>query len=97
MEEGKKCCGVLGHIWHRKSEVLGGLLIIFAAIATLLSFSGLGLLGMFIAGIALICKHHWKCACCCAQECSMKSCHTDTSPMCCDEKPVKKTKVKKND
>ena len=53
MEEGKKCCGVLGHLWHRKSELLGGLLIVLAAIATLLSFSGLGLFGMFLAGFNL--------------------------------------------
>ena len=57
MEEGKKCCGVLGNLWHRKSELLGGLLIVLAAIATLLSFSGLGLFGMFLAGIALISEY----------------------------------------
>ena len=98
MEEGKKCCGVLGHLWHRKSELLGGLLIVLAAIATLLSFSGLGLFGMFLAGVALICKHHWRCPCCCSQSCYRESCSTeDKSAMCCDEPPVKKTKAKKND
>ncbi|NDH08647.1 MAG: hypothetical protein EBY16_03350 [Gammaproteobacteria bacterium] len=97
MEEGKKCCGVLGNLWHRKSELLGGLLIVLAAIATLLSFSGLGLFGMFLAGIALISKHHWKCPCCCSQSCCRESCSTDKSAMCCDEPPVKKTKAKKND
>jgi len=96
MEEGKKCCGVLGHLWHRKSELLGGLLIVLAAIATLLSFSGLGLFGMFLAGVALICKNHWKCPCCYSQSCHLESCHTDKSAMCCDEEPVKKTKAKKN-
>ena len=97
MEEGKKCCGVLGHLWHRKSEVLGGLLIVLAAIATLLSFSGLGLFGMFLAGVALTCKHHWKCRCCCAQSCYTESCGTEMSAACCDEPLVKKTKAKKND
>ena len=96
MDEGKKYCGVISHIWHRKSDILGGLLILFASIATLLSFSGLGLFGMFLAGIALICRHHWKSGCC-ATECCMKSCHTDMGSTCADEKPVKKTKTKKND
>ena len=91
MDEGKKYCGVIAHIWHRKSDILGGLLILFASIATLLSFSGLGLFGMFLAGIALICRHHWT------PECCMKSCYTDMSSTCSDEKPMKKTKAKKND
>jgi hypothetical protein len=95
MDEEKKCCSMMGHLWHRKSEVLGVLLIVLATIATLLSFSGLGLFGMFLAGVFLVCKRHWKCGC--PSECCMKSCHAEMHGMCVEEKPVKKTKAKKND
>jgi hypothetical protein len=95
MENEKKCCGFFGHIWYRKVEILGVVLVVLASVASLLSFSGLGLLGMLLVGWGLISRHCMKCRCssCCYEGCEDKNCETTAGDVC-EIKPVKKTKAK---
>ena len=61
-------CSFWGHLWHRKVEILGALLVILGSVASLLSFSGLGLFGMLLVGWGLMSRHCFKCHCC-REEC----------------------------
>lgn len=92
MDKEKKC-GFWGCLWHHKTEIFGFLLILLGALATLVSFSGLGLLGMLIVGLCLLKGHCWKCPCCPTKECSenMGECHMEVKP---PVKKVAKPKVK---
>jgi hypothetical protein len=58
--------------WYR---ILGIVLVVLAAILTIVTFSGLGILGMFLAGLMLCCHKHLSskmgCGCdcpCCSPE-----------------------------
>ena len=86
MEHEKKCCGLFGNIWYRKVEILGVVLVVLASVASLLSFSGLGLLGMLLVGWGLISRH-------CMKDCEDKNCEMSAGDVC-EIKPVKKTKAK---
>jgi hypothetical protein len=92
MDKDKKC-GFFACLWHHKTEIFGFLLILLGALATLVSFSGLGLLGMLIVGLCLFRGHCFKCPCCRSQECSdnMGECHLDIKPIV---KKVAKPKAK---
>ena len=77
--------------WYR---ILGIILLILAVVLTVLTFNGLGILGMFLAGLMLCCHKHLSskmggCACGCAC-CSMdeKKCTTASK-----EKPVVEKKI----
>lgn len=93
----KKNAVVFGYIWYRKVEILGVVLVVLASVASLLSFSGLGLLGMLLVGWGLISRHCMKCRCssyCCYNEgCEDKNCEMTAGDVC-EIKPVKKTKAK---
>ena len=81
--------------WYR---MLGIILVVLAAILTVITFSGLGILGMFLAGLMLCCHKHlssgmgWGgCGCGC-------SCCSSSNDMKCNvtEKVEKKTSSKKS-
>ena len=60
---------------HR-CEILGIIFLAVATILTLLTFSGVGILGMFIVGMMFCCHKHWhgkRCYCGCS------CCSDDTS------------------
>ena len=92
MDKEKKC-GFFASLLHHKTEIFGFLLILLGALATLVSFSGLGLLGMLIVGLCLFKGHCLRCPCCRSQECveSMGECHLDVKPVA---KKVTKSKAK---
>ena len=78
MDKKKKVDGC--HTPHR-CEILGIIFLAVATILTLLTFNGVGILGMFIVGLVFCCHKHWnggqcRCGCaCCAPDmsCSMPS------------------------
>ncbi len=94
MDADKKCCSFTDYLKCKKIEIFGFVMVFLASIATLLSFSGLGLLGMLLVGWGFIFKRCFKCRCCCcySQSCGTSSCSTEE--VCSDVKPVKKTASK---
>ena len=93
MEAEKKCCSVLEYFKFKKLEILGLAMILLASIASLLSFSGLGLLGMLIVGWGLVFRRCFKCKCCGnSSSCDTSTCHEMEE--CTDVKSVKKTSSK---
>ena len=61
-------------------KIFGIILLVIAAILTLITLNGLGILGMFIAGLILCCHKHMgcttsHCCCCCNKE---STCTTTT-------------------
>jgi hypothetical protein len=93
MDAEKKCCSVIDYFKYKKLEILGFAMILLASIASLLSFSGLGLLGMLVVGWGLIIRRCLKCKCCCYQSgCDASMCRE--TDVCDDIKPVKKTSSK---
>lgn len=72
MEKNKKgdaCCT------SHRCEILGIIFLALATILTLLTFSGVGILGMFVVGTIFCCHKHWGRRCQCGCHC----CNTDTS------------------
>lgn len=93
MDAEKKCCNVIDYVKCKKLEILGLAMVLLASIATLLSFSGLGLLGMLIVGWGFIFRRCLKCKCsCCQSSCDTSMCHE--MEVCNDVKPAKKTSSK---
>lgn len=94
MDADKKCCSVMDYVKCKKTEILGFVIILLASIATLLSFSGLGLLGMLIVGWGLMTRRCcFNCRCCCnSSSCESNVCSTEN--VCDVEKPAKKTTSK---
>lgn len=91
MDAEKKCCNVLDYVKCKKIEIFGFIMVLLASIATLLSFSGLGLLGMLLVGWGLMTRRCcFKCRCCCNSP-STESSMCSTESVCDVEKPVKKT------
>lgn len=94
MNSEKKSCDMMESIKLRKSEFFGLLLIVFATLLTYFTSEGLGILGMFIAGICLFKRHSCgcRCGCCQSQDCHKKECHESSE--CNDVKVEKKSKAK---
>ena len=67
---------------HRR-EIVGAFFLVLATLLTALTFSGMGMLGMFIAGVALCCKRNGCCNC---------HCHS-SAENCCDVDTNGKTKL----
>ena len=66
--------------WYR---VLGIILLVLAVVLTVVTFSGLGILGMFLAGLMLCCHKHISskmgscgCSCSCCDPCDEVKCST---------------------
>jgi hypothetical protein len=94
MDADKKCCNVIDYVKCKKLEILGLAMVLLASIATLLSFSGLGLLGMLLVGWGFIFRRCFKCrcGCCCHNSCESSMCNE--MEVCSDVKPAKKTSTK---
>jgi hypothetical protein len=92
MDSEKKHCDMMHSIKFKKTELFGLLLIVFASLLTYVTSEGLGILGMFIAGICLFKRHSWgcKCPCCKSSECSDEVCYES-----CESKDVKVEKKAK--
>ncbi len=90
MDIDKKCCSFFGISSLKKSQILGLILILLALLLTFYRPDGLGILGMFLAGICLF-KGNCGCKCCCHQSCEEK-CHVNHE--CSDLKVEKKSKSK---
>ena len=90
MDKDSKCCSVLGITSLKKSQIFGLVVIVLAILLTFVTLEGLGILGMFIAGLCMF-KSSYGCKCCCHQSCE-KSCHTEHE--CSDVKVEKKAKPK---
>jgi hypothetical protein len=64
--------------------IFGIVLIVLATILTFVTSSGLGILGLFFAGIMMCCHKHWSCGktsecrCCCGCKC----CDTEKDKVC---------------
>jgi hypothetical protein len=76
---------------HR-CEILGIIFLAIATILTLLTFSGVGILGMFIVGLVFCCHKHWGCTRC---NCKGSSCSTEIECDMHDPKIKKETSAKK--
>lgn len=74
-----KKCNIL--CWPHRSKVVGAVFILLAAVLTLLTLNGFGILGMFVVGY-MLCR---KSGCECGPSCHC-SCHTECSDdkACCD-------------
>ena len=48
---------------HRR-EIVGAFFLLIATLLTVLTFSGIGIFGMFLTGLFLCCKKHMGCRCC---------------------------------
>lgn len=48
---------------HRR-ELVGAFLLLIATLLTVLTFSGIGIFGMFLTGVFLCCHKHMGCRCC---------------------------------
>jgi hypothetical protein len=59
-----KNCKVTDSVKTHARSVIGVILIIVATLLTLVTFSGLGILAMFIVGAMLSCHHKWCCRGC---------------------------------
>lgn len=72
MEKNKKanaCCT------SHRCEILGAVLLAIATILTVLTYSGLGIFGMFLVGLVFCCHKHWSCpteSCCDVHEPEVK-------------------------
>lgn len=87
MEKNKKgdaCCT------SHRCEILGIVFLAIATILTLLTFSGVGILGMFLVGTVFCSHKHWSQRCRCGCDC----CSTDTSS-CSMPSPKKETTPKR--
>jgi len=103
MDNVKKCCGFWDMLKHRKSAILGGVLVVLATILTIFNPDGVAVLGLFIAGLCLLKNCYWKSngcyssshCCCCNKEdcCESTVCHTPTE-LKADAKTTKKTTKK---
>lgn len=51
-------------ISSHRGEIVGSVLLILATLLTILTFSGLGILGMFVTGLFLCCHKHMCCKHC---------------------------------
>lgn len=89
-----KKCNIL--CWPHRSKVVGAVFILLAAVLTLLTLNGFGILGMFIVGYMLCKKSTCGCGCGCGCGCS---CHKECSDhqSCCDVDPIKTTTKKTMD
>lgn len=56
-----KYCQMTSCCWGMRHEILGLILLIIAAFLTIISFNGLGIFAMFLAGIVLCCCKHIGC------------------------------------
>lgn len=75
----KTGCKVKECLSSHRGEIVGAVFLILATLLTILTFSGLGILGMFVTGLYLCCHKHMCC----------KHCHDD------NESKVKKATVAK--
>jgi hypothetical protein len=80
----KKNCKVTACFTTHRRELVGGFFLLMATLLTILTFSGIGIFGMFIAGMALCCHKHWccrNCTCgCCSSTEMEESCSTTNTP-----------------
>ena len=63
----KTGCKVKECLSSHRGEIVGAVFLILATLLTILTFSGLGILGMFVTGLYLCCHKHMCC----------KHCHDD--------------------
>ena len=88
-----KKCDVMSGCWTHRSQVLGAVFLVIAAILTLLTLNGFGILGMFLVGIMLCRRKSMESCCGC-------SCHSMMDDKCTStehkDTPVKKKTVKKS-
>lgn len=94
MDAEKKCCSFTSYLKCKKLEILGFVMVILASIATLLSFNGLGLLGMLLVGWGFMFKRCFKCKCCPSTCNDTTSCSTEEH--CSETKSTKTKKAKKD-
>ncbi len=88
MEKNKKgdaCCT------SHRCEILGIIFLALATILTLLTFSGVGILGMFVVGTVFCCHKHWGRRCHCGCTC----CNTDNSCTVTTHEPKKEPATKR--
>ncbi|MDP3704300.1 MAG: hypothetical protein Q8R24_00130 [Legionellaceae bacterium] len=67
--EKNKDCKVTACCTSHRCEIFGGIFLAIATVLTLLTYSGLGILGMFIVGMVFCCHKHTgfgrcRCGCC---------------------------------
>jgi hypothetical protein len=85
-----------------KMEIFGVIFLVIATVLTLYTQSGMGILGLFIAGV-VFCKHKHpgcskcgctNCECCCdMSSCGNGSCDTDSYNMASCDMPAPKKKA----
>ena len=91
MKDGNKC-SVTGFCWPNRSKLVGGVFLIIAAVLTLFTLNGFGILGMFIVG-AVLCRRAAACCCSCHchSSCDVGSCEPDgVSVKAAQKKPAAK-------
>lgn len=62
-----KGCKVRECLANHRREIVGAFFLLIATLLTVLTFSGIGIFGMFVTGIFLCCHKHMCCRChhCC--------------------------------
>ncbi len=98
MMDDLKKCNITACKTHWCS-IFGIVLLVLATVLTFMTLSGLGIFGMFLAGLMMCCHKHMsskRCGCGCGCGCE---CCADTEGMVCEtseKDPVKKVAVKKS-
>lgn len=65
-----KKCKMMDCCRMHRCGMVGMVLIVIASILTIITSSGLGIFGMFIAGLGMCCHKSLLCRCkCCGEEC----------------------------
>lgn len=90
MENSVKC-KVMECCRSNRCSAVGIVLIVIASIMTIVTFSGLGIFGMFIVGLAMCCHKRLLCQCGCCNSTNV----TDEVPTVCEaasKEPKRTTK-----
>ena len=77
------------------SAIVGGIFLVVATILTILTYSGVGVLGMFLVGFGFCACKHMGCKSCCSNCCKCDCCSTDMTECDVPKAPTPRKKAKK--
>jgi len=86
----KKYCDTTAQCWGYRHELIGLVLLVLATILTVVTFSSLGIVAMFIVGLVMCCHKHLG-RHCCDCHCGDNSSELKMPMVKHDKMPVKKS------